>query len=103
MTNHSRLFRSIYSHFLISFVDADYERYVVHNGDTEVVDDLSSIPLVRLIRDAADIDGPEIEDKINDMVSDFIFSFLFVLSRVNNSVLTLCCWVTSVCDVEISI
>ncbi|XP_070001253.1 serine-rich adhesin for platelets [Penaeus vannamei] len=47
--------------------DADYERYVVHNGDTEVVDDLSSIPLVRLIRDAADIDGPEIEDKINDM------------------------------------
>ncbi|XP_047479958.1 plexin domain-containing protein 2-like isoform X2 [Penaeus chinensis] len=47
--------------------DVDYERYVVHNGDTEVVDDLSSIPLVRLRRDATDSDGAELEDKINDM------------------------------------
>ncbi|ROT78319.1 hypothetical protein C7M84_002950 [Penaeus vannamei] len=65
--------------------DADYERYVVHNGDTEVVDDLSSIPLVRLIRDAADIDGPEIEDKINDMdteeepASESRSSFIFAI------------------------
>lgn len=83
MTNNSRLFYHLFI-FSLSLLDADYERYVVHNGDTEVVDDLLSIPLVRLRRDATDSDGAEVEDKINDMVSGFIFCSVSVLSHANN-------------------
>lgn len=54
----------------ITVSDVDYNKYVIQDGETEVVDDWSVQPLVRLIRDAADGDGgPEEESKPNDMVS----------------------------------